>query len=258
MATPLAIRVFEAEAKIYRRTWRGSVFSTFLNPMLYLVAMGVGLGSLVDANVPNGLEGFSYLAYLAPGLLVANAMQTGAGEGSWKVMGGIKWHKTWHARLTTPIGIPSLMLGHVLWSSARVFMVSLAFSIVMVAFGVASPIEALGALVPAMLVGMAMVAATTAFTVRLNEMTGIPMFLRFVVIPMFLFSGVFFPITQLPGWLQTVAFITPLFHGVELARSIALGLEPAVVWWFSVLYLVAWIVGFSILIIPPMRKRLTP
>ena len=258
MATPLAVRVFEAEAIIYRRTWRGSVFSSFLNPVLYLVAMGVGLGSLVDSNLPEGLEGFSYLTYLAPGLLVASAMQTGAGEGSWKVMGGIKWQKTWHARLSTPIGVPSLMLGHMLWSTARVFIVSLSFAIVMVIFQVASPLEAFGAMIPAMLVGMAMAAATTAFTVRLEELAGIPMFLRFVVIPMFLFSGVFFPISQLPGWLQPVAFATPVFHGVELARGIALGVEPAVVWWVSVLYLVAWIVVGSILIVAPMRKRLTP
>ena len=258
MATPLAVRVFDAEAIIYRRTWRGSVFSSFLNPVLYLVAMGVGLGSLVDSNLPEGLEGFSYLTYLAPGLLVASAMQTGAGEGSWKVMGGIKWQKTWHARLTTPISVPSLMLGHMLWSTARVFIVSLSFAIVMVIFRVASPLEAFGAMIPAMLVGMAMAAATTAFTVRLEELAGIPMFLRFVVIPMFLFSGVFFPISQLPGWLQPVAFATPVFHGVELARGIALGVEPAVVWWVSVLYLVAWIVVGSILIVAPMRKRLTP
>lgn len=109
-----------------------------------------------------------------------------------------------------------------------------------------------------MLVGVAMVAATTAFTVRLQEMTGIPMFLRFVVIPMFLFSGVFFPITQLPGWLQPVAFATPVFHGVELARSIALGVEPAVVWWVSVAYLMVWIIVGSLLILRPMRERLTP
>jgi lipooligosaccharide transport system permease protein len=188
MVTPLAIRVFEAEARIYRRTWRGSVFTSFLNPVLYLVAMGLGLGSLVDSNLPQGLEGFSYLAYLAPGLLVATAMQTGAGEGSWKVMAGIEWQNTWHARLSTPIGIPSLMLGHILWSTARVLMVSLSFSIVMVAFQVATPLEALGALVPAMLVGMAMISATTAFTVRLKEISGLPMFFRFVVIPMFLFD----------------------------------------------------------------------
>ena len=91
MATPLSLRVFEAEARVYRRTWRGSVFSSFLNPVLYLLAMGVGLGTLVDANLPDGLEGVSYLTFLAPGLLVGTAMQTGAGEGSWKVMAGIKW-----------------------------------------------------------------------------------------------------------------------------------------------------------------------
>ncbi len=258
MVTPLAIRVFEAEARIYRRTWRGSVFTSFLNPVLYLVAMGVGLGSLVDSNVPEGLEGFSYLAYLAPGLLVATAMQTGAGEGSWKVMAGIEWQNTWHARLTTPIGIPSLMLGHILWSTTRVFMVSLSFSIVMVAFQVATPLEALGALIPAMLVGMAMISATTAFTVRLKEVAGLPLFFRFVVIPMFLFSGVFFPISQLPGWLQPVAFLTPVFHGVELARSIALGVPPDVVWWISVMYLLAWIIVGALFILAPMRKKLTP
>ena len=78
MATPLALRVFESEARVYRRTWRASVFSSFLNPVLYLTAMGVGLGSLVDANMPEGVDGVSYLTFLAPGLLVATAMQTGA------------------------------------------------------------------------------------------------------------------------------------------------------------------------------------
>ena len=74
MATPIALRVVEAEARTYRRTWRGSVFTSFLNPILYLLAMGVGLGTLVDANLPADLEGIDYLTFLAPGLLVATAM----------------------------------------------------------------------------------------------------------------------------------------------------------------------------------------
>ena len=79
MATPLSLRVFEAEARVYRRTWRGSVFSSFVLPVMYLLAMGVGLGTLVDANLPEGHRGHqSYLTFLAPGLLVATAMQTGA------------------------------------------------------------------------------------------------------------------------------------------------------------------------------------
>ena len=258
MATPLAFRVFEAEMLIYRRTWLGSVFSGFLNPILYLIAMGVGLGSLVDANLPEGLEGVAYLTFLAPGLLVASAMQTGAAEGSWKVMGGIKWMQTWNSRLATPVSVPALTLGHIYWSAARVFMVSASFAVVITLFGVTSPLEALGTLIPAMLVGVAMGAATTAYTVRLKDFAGIPMFLRFVVIPMFLLSGVFFPLTQLPGWIQPVAYATPVYHGVEMARSIALGITPSVDWWVSVLYLTAWIVVGTALVIRPLRKQLTP
>ena len=164
MAVPLALRVAEAEARIYRRTWRGSVFSSFLNPVLYLLAMGVGLGTLVDANLPEGLDNVSYLTFLAPGLLVATAMQTGAGEGSWKVMFGLKWGQTWKARLASPIGIPSLILGHLLWSAIRVLMVSVIFAVVMAAFRVAPLLQSLAAVIPSLLVGLAMAARTTAFT----------------------------------------------------------------------------------------------
>lgn len=258
MTTPLSLRVFEAEARVYRRTWRGSVFSSFLNPILYLLAMGVGLGQLVDANLPAGLDDVSYLTFLAPGLLVATAMQTGAGEGAWKVLGGIKWAKTWQARLAAPIGVKSLTLGHMYWSTARVFMVSVIFAFVMTAFRVAPVLESLLAVGPAVLVGAAMVAATTAFSVRIEDPSGLAMFFRLVVIPMFLFSGAFFPISQLPEWLQPVAFATPMFHGVEMARAIVVGTESEVAWWASILYLAAWIVIGTALTIGPLKRKLTP
>lgn len=258
MAVLLALRVAEAEARFYRRTWRGSVVSSFLTPVLYLLAMGVGLGSLVDANLPEGLDNVSYLTFLAPGLLVATAMQTGASEGAWKVMAGIKWRETWKARLASPIGVPSLVLGHMIWSGVRVLMVSAIFAVVMATFGVAPLLESLIAVIPAFLVGIAMVAATTAFTAHLKEVTGLPLFFRFVVIPMFLFSGVFFPITNLPGWLQPVALVTPMFHGVELARSIVVGVTPAIAAWVSVTYLGAWVVVGTVLAIAPIRRKLTP
>jgi lipooligosaccharide transport system permease protein len=258
MAMPLSLRVAEAEARIYRRTWRGSVVSSFITPILYLLAMGVGLGSIVDANLPEGLESVSYLTFLAPGLLVATAMQTGAGEGAWKVMGGIKWRETWKARLASPIGVPSLVLGHMIWSAVRVLMVSVIFAVVMSVFRVGPLLESLFAVGPAFLVGVAMVAATTAFTVRIKDVSGLPMYFRFVVIPMFLFSGVFFPITNLPGWLQPVALATPIYHGVELARAIVIGVAPAVSPWWSITYLVAWIVVGTALTIAPIRRKLTP
>jgi len=258
MALPLAFRVVEAEARVYRRVWQGSVVSTFLNPILYLLAMGVGLGSLVDANLPAGLEGVSYLTFLAPGLLAATAMMTGAGEGSWKIMGGIEWAKTFHARVASPISITNLVLGLNLWAAVRVLMVSVVFAVVIAVFRVAPLFESLLAVGPALLVGAAMAAASTAYTVRLKHIQGLPMLFRFVVIPMFLFSGVFFPITQLPGWLQPVALVTPLWHGVELCRMIVVDLEPAVAPWISVAYLTAWIVAGTVLAVGPMRKKLTP
>ena len=258
MATPLALRVFEADARVYRRTWRGSAISSFLNPILYLAAMGVGLGSLIDQNLPGGVEGVSYLTFLAPGLLVATAMQTGASEGSWKVMAGIKWSKTYHAKLASPIGVPSLVAGHMLWSAARVLMVSVIFAVIMTAFRIAPLFQSLLAVGPALLVGVAMVAATTAITSRLDDPVGVQLYFRFVVIPMFLFSGAFFPISQLPDWLQPIALATPMYHGVELSRAIVVGTVPAVAWWFSVLYLVSWIVIGTVLSVGPFRRRLTP
>ena len=258
MATPLSLRIVEAEARIYRRTWRGSVVSTFLNPILYMLAMGVGLGSLVDANMPGGVDGVPYLTFIAPGILVASAMQTGAGEGAWKVMGGIEWQKSWQARVASPISVEGLLLGHTYWATARVFFVSVVFAVIIAAFRVAPLLESLLAVGPAVLVGAAMLSATTAYTVRLKSPAGLPMFFRFVVIPMFLFSGAFFPVTQLPGWLQPLAVVTPMFHGVELARAIVVDQSPAIAWWVSVLYLSAWIVGFSIMSVGPMRRKLNP
>lgn len=258
MATPIPLRVVEAEARIYRRTWRGSVFTSFLNPVLYLLAMGVGLGTLVDANLPEGLEDIGYLAFLAPGLLVATAMQTGAGEGAWKVMAGIRWLKTWKARLATPIGVHQLLSGHLLWSGIRVLMVSVIFAVVMSVFRVAPLLQSLIAVVPALLVGISMAALTTAFTVSAKEVAYLPLYFRFVVIPMFLFSGVFFPISQLPNWLQPVAYITPLYHGVDMARAIVLGTEPNIAPWVSVTYLVALTAIGSYLAIRPLRKELKP
>jgi lipooligosaccharide transport system permease protein len=258
MATPLALRVFEAEARRYRGTWRGSVFTSFLNPVLYLIAMGVGLGSLVDANLPDGLDGVSYLTFLAPGLLVATAMQTGAGEGAWKVMAGIKWQQTWRARISTPIGIPGLLYGHMLWSAARVLMVSVIFAVVMTAFRVAPVLQSLLAVIPALLVGVSMVALTTAFTTHLEEPTGLPLYFRFVVVPMFLFSGAFFPISQLPNWLEPVAYVTPMYHGVEMARAIVVGTEPTIAPWASVTYLLALTAIGVALCRSPMVKKLTP
>jgi lipooligosaccharide transport system permease protein len=133
-----------------------------------------------------------------------------------------------------------------------------AFAIVMAAFGIAPLLQSFLAVVPAFLVGVAMVAATTSFTVRLKSEVGLPMYFRFVVIPMFLFSGVFFPVSNLPDWLQPIALLTPMFHGVELARSIVVGIPPAVAPAISVAYLFLWIIVGTYFAVSPIRRKLKP
>lgn len=232
--------VVEARARTYRHVWRASVISTFLNPALYLLAMGLGLGSLVDRGGGEvAIPGGSYVAFLAPGLLVATAMQIGAGDSSWPVIAGMKWQKTYHAALATPIGTTDLVRGHLLWVAVRLLMATLAFVVVMAVFGAASVGAGLVALPVAVLTGLAFAAPVAAFAARLERDTGLAALFRFGIIPMFLFSGTFFPITQLPGWLQPVAYATPLWHGVELARGAVLGVATTAAAWVHVGYLAA-------------------
>jgi lipooligosaccharide transport system permease protein len=257
MTFPAVARVVEAHALVYRRTWRGSVISTFFSPVLYLLAMGIGLGSLVDEGAGQAdLGGLSYLAFLAPGLLVATAMQTGAGDGSWPVMAGIKWTKTYHATLATPIGVRDLVVGHLGWVGLRLTFVSAVFVAIMAAFGAVESWVGAAAMIPAVLTGLVFAAATTAYAAYLESDTGLSTLFRFGIVPMFLFSGTFFPISQLPDWLEPLAAVVPLWHGVELARGMALGIPTTWPPVFHVAYLLAWIVGGTLVAFRTFSRKL--
>ncbi|MDH3498577.1 MAG: ABC transporter permease [Acidimicrobiia bacterium] len=249
----------ETRARTYRHVWKASVFSNFLSPVLFLAAMGVGLGSLVDGGArSSGLDGVSYLNFLAPGLLAASAMLTATGEGSFPVVAGIKWTKTYHAALATPIGVPDLVVGHLAWIAVRLAMVCGAFATVAVAFGAMPPGRAAAAVVPAVLTGLAFAAATTAYAAALKHEMGLTLLFRFGVTPLFLFSGTFFPVEQLPGWMQPAAYVVPLWHGVEMARAMALGIPYEVSPLLSVAYLASWIVAGAGLSVFFFRRRLRP
>ena len=257
MALTTSLRVFEASAAAYRRTYRGSLITTFLNPVLYLAALGAGLGSLVDAGTGAApLPGVGYLAFLAPGLLAAAAAQTGAGDASYPVMAGLKWRRTYHAVLATPVGIADLVAGLLGWVLVRVTMTAVVFAAVMTAFGAAPLPRALLACLPAILTGIAVGAAVCAFTASLDSEYGLAYLFRFGIIPMFLFSGTFFAITQLPGWVQPLARLTPLWHGVELSRAVALDTAPAWPAAVHVAYLVAWLGVGVALAVRNFRRRL--
>jgi len=210
----------------YRRTWRGSITTSFLFPVLYLAAMGMGLGSLVSHHVRT-VDGVSYLRFLAPGLLAATAMQVGANESMYPVMGAMKWLRTYFAMLATPLTVRDVLHGHLAWIALRLSMVSVIFLSIMSAFGTVDRASAVLAVPAAVLLGMAFSTPMVAFAASQSSDVGFATVYRLVIIPMFLFSGTFFPISQLPGWLQMIARITPLYNGVTLCRGLVLGQLPA-------------------------------
>ncbi|MGH3442815.1 MAG: ABC transporter permease [Nitriliruptorales bacterium] len=257
MATPVPLRVLESHARVYRRTWRGSAISAFLNPILYLAALGMGLGTLVDRGDTAALA-LPYVEWLAPALLVASTMQTGFNESAWPVMAGLKWRETYHAALATPVGVRDLVLGHIGWVTIRVTMTGLVFAIVAVGFGAMRPVAVPLAVAIGTLTGIAFAAPITAYTAGLDRDYHLTSLMRFGIVPMFLFSGTFFPIERLPGWLEPVAFFTPLWHGVEIARAVGLDEPTRLPILVNVAVLAVLAVAGTAAAIPLFARRLVP
>jgi lipooligosaccharide transport system permease protein len=168
-------------------------------------------------------------------------MQTAVQESTYPVMGAIKWIRTYHAMLATPLRIIDVLLGHLGWIAFRLLLVATVFVVVMSAFGATDSWLVVFAIPAAVLTGMAFAAPTAAFAAtRTDDMSFAALF-RFLVIPAFLFSGTFFPVSQLPAALRLLAYITPLWHGVDLCRHLALGRVPLGRTAGHVAYLAAWV-----------------
>jgi lipooligosaccharide transport system permease protein len=249
-----ALRVLEGHLVTYRSTWRGSVTSTFLNPVLFLSAMGLGLGSLVDRG--DGLGEISYLAFYASGLLAAQAMQTGVGDATYPVMAGMKWLKTYDAALATPVTTRDLVFGQASFILLRITLASTVFAVVAAVFGAFPAARGLTAVPVVLLGGLAYALPVMAFTGSLERETALAGLFRFGVVPMFLLSGTFFPVEQLPIVLQQVARAVPLWHTIEVVRAITLR-DPST-WPLAVHvgYLMVWTLVGGVLAVGVFRRRL--
>ena len=208
------------QARSFRRLWRGSITVSFLNPIFFLVSIGVLLGSLIDRSSPN-LGGLSYLQFVAPALLATTAMQTAASVTTFPVRAGLKWLRTYHAVVSTPVRVGELVAGILAWTGVRVLVAVTIFAAIAAVGGAfLSPLAVLAPLA-ALLCGLAFGAVLAAITSSVEGDEWLAAIFRFGLVPLFLFSGTFFPIEQLPGWLQPLAWATPLWHGVDLCRSLA-------------------------------------
>lgn len=254
-----SLRFAESEVIAYRRTWRGTVISSFVNPIFFLAAMGTGLGQLVDSGQSE--LSVPYLTLVATGLMAANAMQNGAGDGSFPVMAGVLWRKNFQGTITTPLGPADIIWGRLIWGTARLLFILLVFALIAVGFGAMELGPALLGIPPAVLTGLAFTTVITAWTLTQESGQNLSTLFRFGIVPLFLFSGTFFPISQLPGFLQTVAYVTPLFHGVEMVRKVTLpGADDTIVttmpMWVHAAYLVVMMAVGVYLAIRLLDKRL--
>lgn len=225
----LSVQAFRCWLVSYRRVWRSSVWSSFLGPVFYLAAMGYGLGSLVDARGTASLGGVRYVEFVAPAILAFQAMNTGMQNAGFPVYSAVHWSQIYIAARGTPLRPADIFRGHLMFIAIRTAMNCGCFVIVMAAFGVIrSPWAAL--LLPAgMLTGVAFAAPFAAWAIGLKSENPMTYVFRFVGVPLMLFSATFFPLSQLPGWLQPLAYATPLWHAVALTRGLSLGtgLTPA-------------------------------
>ena len=220
-------RVWQRNWLVYKRLWHRSLAFGFLQPVLFLTAMGIGIGTLIGTDTA-AFGGFDYIDWLGPGLLAASAMQTATFESTYPIMNKIMWGRNYEAMLSTPLGIRSIVGGELAWSAFRIGTLAVVFLVVLALFGVPRTPLAVLAVPFTILVGLAFSACLIAFTATQKNDVGFSAIFRFVINPLFLFSGTFFPLSQLPDQVEWVPWLTPLFHGVELVRGSILGtLDPA-------------------------------
>jgi lipooligosaccharide transport system permease protein len=244
---------FEHRMVSYRRTWRGSVLSSFLLPVLFLLAMGLTVGGYVDRG---GALHVRYLDFIAPGLLASTALQVAVGESTFPVFDGFVWTRTYHSIQATPARVTDMVFGHLGFVLLRVGVAAAGFLVVMVPFGAVHSAWAPAAVAISVLIGLATAAPVFAFSATIKTDGLFAVLFRFAVVPMTLFAGVFFPVDSLPVAARLLAYISPLWHGVELTRAATLGTATAWGVWVHLGYLVVWSAAGCLLAIHRFTRRL--
>jgi lipooligosaccharide transport system permease protein len=214
-------RLVERNLVVYRRIWP-LIVSGFFEPVFYLLSLGVGIGALVGTVAGPDGQPIDYTAFVAPALLAASAMNGAIYDSTTNVFFKLKFAKTYDAMLATPLGPADIAVGEITWAQLRGTLYSIAFLIVMAALGLITSWWALLALPATILIGMAFAAVGMACTSFMRSWQDFE-FVQLAVLPMFLFSTTFFPLSVYPRAIQVVVQLTPLYHGIELVRPLTTG-----------------------------------
>jgi len=248
----MTLYVLEYHLVSYRRIWRSSVLSSFVLPLLTMLGFGVGVG----AYVTGGVAGVPYLDWMVPGLIASTAIQIAIGDSTWPVLAGFEWQRIYYGQAAAPLRVSDILDGHLAFVVFRTVISCAAFLLIATAFGTMHSWWALATLPIAALVALAVAPATFAYSASIRVDSYLAILFRLGVIPMSLFSGVFFPVESLPALLRWIAYALPLWHGVDLSRAATLGVAPA--WSVSghVLYLALWAVVGWLLAYRQFTRRL--
>lgn len=233
------------------------MFLSVLGPVLFLTAMGLGLGSLVDPNV-QAFGGASYLAFFATGMLAATCMQSAAFSASYPMMSKLTWQRNYEAMLATPLEVRDIYFGELAWIGVTLAQQTIPFFAVMALFGIFDSPLAVLAIPAAVLTGLGFAAAVMGLTAKLKTDEAYTWLFRFVVTPLFLLSGTFFPINDLPAWAVAAAQVTPLYHGIELIRGMTISNLTLVAGLTHITYLLLFLAVGIVIGVRNLTHRLVP
>ena len=216
----LFLHVVERDVTAYRRNLL-IYLSGFVEPLLFLLSIGVGVGHLVG-SVEVGGEAISYEMFVAPAMLAVSAMNEAVFDTTFSFFSKFKYSKSFDAMLATPIAPPDIAVGELVWALLRCTIYSVAFFVVLVGFGLVQSLWGVLAVPAAMLIGFAFAGAGMAATTWMRSSVDFD-YIGIVLVPLFLFSATFFPISEYPAGLQVAVSLSPLYQGVVLERSLILG-----------------------------------
>jgi lipooligosaccharide transport system permease protein len=240
----LALAVWRRNALVFSKVWRGALLPTFLDPLLYLFALGFALGTYLSS-----VAGIPYREFIGTGLIASAALWAASFESTYNVYLRMNETRLYDAVLVTPVEVQDIVAGDLLWGATRATIYSTVFLAAVAAFGLlASPLALL--IPPFVLIGgLCFASLGYTFTALIPKIDLYSFFFTLVVTPMFLFSGIFFPFDRLPGWVEVIAFLTPLYHLVEITRALSFGEVDG---WLAVH--AAWLLAVSaLLFVVPVR-----
>ena len=230
-----ARRLVERNVMVYRHQWI-IIFSGVFEPIFYLIGIGLGIGGIIDdLTLPDGRQ-ISYVAFVAPALMATAAMNGAVFETIFNVFFKLNFAKIYDGVLATPMGITEIAIGEMMWALLRAALYAIAMFVIMLVFGLILSPWGILTIPAALLVAAAFSAAGLAGTAYLRTVNDFDVPMGLIVMPMFLFSGTFFPVSAYPWFIQVFMQLTPLYHAIDLIRGLSLGLVgPAQLWDFAYL-----------------------